>query len=108
MADYPKMAYAGGMGCILLALLCLLAFAFWPAFGGEIPSPVADILPIAAMLLILLGGMLAFAGTLLYVYEIATAKNDGQWKAIWIIAVLMFWLVGTTLYELFARKDRKA
>ena len=107
MADLARLSYFGGIACIFLALVSLLAFALWPALLGE--NELASwVLPIISMLLIVLAGLLVLAGSLLYVYEIATAKNDNTWKCIWIVAILVFGLLGAAAYELVARKERKA
>lgn len=107
MADYPRIAYIGGMACLVLALLSLLFFAVSPVLIGE-NSLVQGALPLASFALVLLAGLLVTAGTILYLYEIATAKNEGQWKAIWIIAILVFGLLGAVAYELVGRKQRMA
>jgi hypothetical protein len=96
-----------GLGCLALALLLILGYAFAPLVMGENES-VMGLLPIVAMLLIVLGGVIAAIGTLALLYEIATAKNDGQWKVIWIIAIALFGFLGAGAYMYLARKERKA
>ena len=56
--------------------------------------------------------MLAIAiGAVVWVFgaaaEIAVSKNEGGWKAIWILVVLIFGVFGTALYMIAARKDLK-
>lgn len=107
VADYPRMAYMGGIACLILALLSLLFFAVSPMLIGE-NELVQSLLPVGAMLLVVLAALLVALGTILYLFEIATAKNDGQWKAVWILAILVFGLLGAVAYELMGRKQRMA
>jgi len=107
MADYPRITYMGGTVFLILGLGSLLFYAISPMLIGE-NELVQNLLPISAMMLIVLAGLLVTIGTILYLYEIATAKNDGQWKAIWVIAILAFGLLGAVAYELMGRKRRMA
>lgn len=106
MEDWPKKVYLSAIGCLVLALVLLLLFAFVPLFEGDY-GPVASVAPILAMLLIVLAGMLSVVGMVLYIYEIATAKNEGNWRAIWIIVIFFLGILGIVIYELVGRKEIK-
>jgi len=107
MSDYPRMAFLGAVLCLALAVGAVLLFAFAPLLIGE-NQTLDMLLPIIGMLLVVAAGLMALVGMLLYIYEIATAKNNGQWKAIWIIAIAVLGLIGVVIYEIAARKERKA
>ena len=107
--DWYKALFAGAIGCIGLALLLILTLIFLPFFiqDENAVAPIRDIGPVAGMLLIILGGLLAFAAMIFALYEIAASKNNGEWKAVWIVIIVAANLFGLVLYEWFARKDLK-
>jgi len=107
LRDYPALLFKAGFGCLALAILLVIGYAVAPLAIGENAS-VMGLLPVVAMLLIILGGVLATFGTLALLYEIATAKNSGQWKAIWIILIILFGFIGVGAYMYLARKERMA
>ncbi len=106
MRDYPALMAKAALGCLGIALLLVIFYAVAPALIGENAS-VMGILPVISMLLVVLAGLLAVGFCLALIYEIATAKNGGQWKVIWIILIIVFGFVGAAIYMYGARKERK-
>lgn len=112
LRDYPSLLFKISFGCFALAVLFALSYALAPivlgnsneSMGGD---SLLSLFPVAAMLLILIAGLLGGIAQLLLVIEIATSKNDGQWKAIWIVVVIAFSIVGISVYMAGARKERK-
>ncbi len=114
LRDYPSLLFKISFGCFALAVLFVLAYALAPVIlggagneEGETVIFIKGIFPVAAMALIMLAGVLGGIAQLLLIYEIATSKNDGQWKAVWIIVVIAFSIVGIGAYMAGARKERK-
>jgi len=107
MADYPRLLFGAAIVLLALGVLTILAMVAVPALFGGGGSSLLIYLPVAAMLLIVLSGVVGLIGTLFILYEIATAKNDGQWKAVWIIVILVLGIIGMALYFALARKGRK-
>ena len=107
VADYPRLAFGAAAVCIVLVLLWFIVSVLSLVPGEGKGAVLFAIAPVVAMLLLMLGGFLALVGMVLYIYEIATSKNDGQWKAIWIIVVLILGLIGIVAYEIVARKQRQ-
>lgn len=108
--DRPRLVFGAAIVLLVLALVSVLSYALMPLIAGsssEEPGFFMSILPVAAMVMVVLSGLLFLAGCLLYIYEIATAKNDGTWKAIWIVLILVLGVLGVIAYELAGRKERK-
>lgn len=95
MVDWPRTAYAAGFASIILAFVLLFASGLFDFQVGAL----------IALLLIVVGALGTLAGLILYILEIAKAKNEGNWKAIWLIAILALGIIGIVLYELMGRKE---
>ena len=104
--DYPKLLFMAGIACFVIALLAVLFFAIAPSMLGG-GFPLQDLVPVAAMILIVLAGLCVLAAIILLLIEVATASNDGTWKALWLIAMLILGVIGMGLYLAIGRKDRK-
>lgn len=99
-----KLALVGCLGSIALAIILMVVYMFI----GDAYEVLNSVLAMAVMLLILLSAFLYLAAFVLLGWEIATAKNDSGWKALWI-AILLFSLIfsgapGIILYWLVGRK----
>jgi len=104
--DYPVLAFKAAVGCLLLAILLILFVVFAPLVVGD-NELVKTMTPVAAMLIVILGGLLALLANLLLICEVAVSKNDGGWKALWIIVMVVLGILGAVIYLSVARKDLK-
>ena len=60
------------------------------------------VLPTVSVMFIVFGGMLILP----VLYEIITAKNEGMWKALWFLAIILLSIFGSLLYLLIGRKSK--
>ena len=109
--DYIAILGAGAIISLVLALVLILGVMIVPLLlGGSGPDGgvmtlVKELAPVTAMLLIILSGLLYIGVFLAAIYEIATAKNKGEWKAIWAILLIVFGVIGLAAYLAIARKE---
>ena len=100
------------VGVVALGFLLGLLSILLSYFGA--PGFITDILPIAAMLLFVLGGFVFFILTLACLFEILfVSKNDGGWKVLWTLLIILTFfffplgLVAIGAYLSFGRKTLK-
>jgi hypothetical protein len=94
-------------GGLMLALVVLLAYALLPAMLGSEIGGLLSFLPIISMLIILLSLLVIIVAWFYSMYEIATAKNDKGWKALWLLVVFLLGIIGLVIYQMSGRKQRK-
>ena len=70
------------------------------ALGGA-----ALILGMVIGLLILI--ILALVFWVMMLVNVATAKNKGDWKLVWIIIVVLLGVIGAIIYYFIGKKERK-
>ncbi len=102
MRDYPGLLFKVAMAWLALVLLvvALLYILKEPARENALFGVV-----VFAVLGVILGA-LSFFASLAFIYEIATSKNGWQWKAVWIIPILLLGVIGAGIYIYVARKER--
>jgi uncharacterized membrane protein HdeD (DUF308 family) len=112
MRDWLKTTLWAAAGSLALAILLIAFVVFAPLLlGGEGGGPVSalkSLIPVAAMLLIILFGLLLFAAWIVSLAEILSSKNSDNWKLMWAMVALALGIAGTLLYLYYGRKQRKA
>jgi len=104
-----KMAFFGCIGSMALAVLLIVVYLFTGSNSSL--ELINTFIAMASFFLIILSALLYLVVFVLLGWEIATAKNDSGWKALWI-AILLFSLLfsgapGIILYWLVGRKALK-
>jgi len=56
---------------------------------------------------ILLLGIVTFVLLIWSIVDIAKAKNNGEWKALWILICIFGGMIGIIVYLAVGRKDKK-
>ena len=62
---------------------------------------------IALWFAIIVLAILAFIFWILMLVNVATAKNKGDWKVIWILIVVLLGIIGAIIYYFVGKKERK-
>ncbi len=106
-APFKKIGFATG-ACFLLALLPAIAYLILPVvLDFETAYTLSSYLGIAIFIPAIIGALLVLLSVIIAIVEVATSKNVGDWKAIWIIVLLLIGPIGLALYLFLARKDLK-
>ncbi len=108
MRDWLSILVKGGFICLVLAVLSIVFVVIVPVFLGDSVSVLYEIIPVIAMLLVMLSGLLVTIAWIFGLYEILTAKNDSNWKLIWAVVVFILGIIGLAIYMSIARKELKA
>ena len=59
----------------------------------------------ASLFIIAIAGFIAFIWALI---DIIKAKNETNWKLLWVVICLFLGVIGVIIYYFVGRKDRKA
>jgi hypothetical protein len=117
-----KWCFYAGMGSLLLAVLGVLFVAIAPpllfAFGGSssasadfcdssLCQAIQTLVPVACMLLVVLGAILMALYPLTVLVTVGVSKNSSDYKAIWIVMCFFLGIIGAALWELIGKKELK-